>query len=317
MGMENILTNKTVLVVIVTYNPDIEFLITNINKLNGNNITVYISDNGSDNFSEIETQLEKIKRPKIFIKKNLSNVGLASAQNSGIKYAQNASFEYICFFDQDTDLPQNYIEDMLLEYSEAQMFLEERQLGILAPNFYDFRLKEFTHFAKLTDSGYRNLNFVDEHFLDVSFVVSSGSFMKTELTREIGLFKKEYFIDQIDTEYSLRVISNGYKILVTSRICLNHTIGKRDKHNFMGLIIKPNHHPARRKYFIFRNGVDTCFRYSKKFPGFKKLILKRFIHDFLGVILYEKDKVRKIKAMVKGIHDGRVDYVKWSNDEFI
>lgn len=299
--------------ILVTYNPIVSDLKDIVNRLVESGASVFISDNGSNNINDIKSGLVNYESNRVIINENSYNIGLASAQNVGIRFAITHKFKYICFFDQDTKVPKKFAEAMIEEYKNAEIKFPEIKIGMIAPNYYDFRTNEFAHFAKLTNHGYIDKKFDNEQFLNVSFVISSGSMVKVETIKHVGLLKDEYFIDQVDTEFSLRLLSCGYSILVTSNVLLKHTIGNRTKNKFLGLTIKPNNHSAKRKYFIFRNGVNAVNQYKKIFPGVKYLMLKRFIHDFLGVILYENNKIIKIKAMLNGFQDGEKNSKQWDN----
>lgn len=306
----------SLLVIIVTYNPDLQLLKKNILSLLDDGVTVYISDNDSKNIPDLQNTIDSMDNRNIVLELNKVNLGLANAQNKGILYALKKYFTYICFFDQDTVIPSEYANNMLREYKVAENEVYPSRIGMLAPNYYDYRLKEYAHFAKLTKHSYLDVSIEKQHFLNVSFVVSSGSFIKTEVVKKIGLLKGKYFIDQIDTEYSLRLLKNNYSIWVTSKVLLRHTIGNRDKKNLFGLTIKPNNHSALRKFYIFRNGIRTVKDYGVFFPGFRWLMFKRFIHDFLGVLFFEDNKKKKIKAMYYGLKIGKLSIDNWSENEF-
>lgn len=304
------------LVVIVTYNPDINLLLGNVRKLMGLTTSIYISDNGSDNAIQLVESLSRSEFNSVILKTSDSNNGLASAQNKGMAYAIDHNYKFVCNFDQDTVVPPDFVSNMESEFEKYQDLYPNDRIGMLAPNFYDFRLEEYTHFARLTDHSYQDVSADDDEFKSVSFAVSSGSFFPVSVVAKLGLFIPEYFIDQIDTEYCLRLAKYHYSIIVTPRVVLKHTIGNREKKHLFGLTIKPNYHSRKRKYFIFRNGMRTWIDYGSLFPGFRVLMFKRFVHDFLGVLFYENDKVMKIRAMLSGLIDGRKNVNEWSNEKY-
>ena len=306
----------SVLAIVVTYNPEIEVLLRNVKTLLDDGSVVFISDNGSQNADLLQTTFSApYYNERVILKRNESNIGLAAAQNSGLHFAVDKGMDFVNFFDQDTLIPSGFTEDMVKEYRKL-VETSSDAIGMLAPNFYDFRLNEYTHFARLTKTGYTDVSVIpgSANFISVSFVVSSGSMMPVDVVKKIGFLKETYFIDQVDTEYALRVQRFGFKIFVTPRVTMSHTIGHRDKKQLLWLTIKPNYHSAVRKYFIFRNGVKTVHEYKTDFPGIRVLMFKRFVHDFLGVVFFEKNKIKKVIAMAEGIRDGRQDASKWQNN---
>ena len=291
--------------IIVTYNPEIDTLVI-IRKLLKQDIDLIIVDNGSNPEHEFLNEMCQIKSvsPNLYFIRNKNNVGLGEAQNIGIKKAISVASDFVFFFDQDTLIPDNYINEMKKSFVLCEEKLGDSKLGILAPNYRDKNIGDYAHFAKLTEHSFEDLSFKEEMFLEVSFVISSGSMMRLETLKKNGFFLKGFFIDQIDTEYCLRLLRNGFKIVATSNVLLIHTIGNREKKKFLNLVIKPNHHSDKRKYTIFRNGIIVLKEYKSDFPGFLTLIFKRFVHDILGVVLFEDKKVSKLIMITKGIKDG-------------
>lgn len=294
---------KNVACVIVTYNPD-ENVIETLKKLISENVFIVLIDNGSENSKEFINLKSFIKKNDIVFHFFKKNKGLATAQNFGINIAKEKKCEYITFFDQDTVFPENFCSQMLFYYNEFQMN-HNLKLGILAPDFLDKNTKEYSRFAVFTEEGFYHKKLNGSEFEEVSLVISSGSFMKIATIEKVGLFLDDYFIDQIDVEYSLRLLSHGYNIVVTSKVIISHTLGDRQIRKLFFLTFKPNNHNAVRKYYIFRNGMNIIYLYSHKFKGIKQLILMRLLHDFLGVIFFETSKKEKVKAIIRGVKDSR------------
>lgn len=292
--------------ILVTYNP-VESTLDVIKGLLKMNVHLIVVDNGTkvDNLYINEIEKELMKEQETHFLKLEKNEGLATAQNKGIKLCTSLSNEFIFFFDQDTILPNNYISIMEKSFLDYEANYNEK-LGILAPNYFDRNTKEYAQYAFLTDKSYEDRIFNNEKYMEVSFVISSGSMMRMSVINEIGTYIDDFFIDQIDTEYSLRMKKSGYKIIATSEVLLNHTIGDREKKKLFGLTIKPNHHSELRKYYIFRNGKVLIDLYGKEYYGFKVLMYKRFIHDILGILFFEKNKVTKIKSIKKGLTDSKL-----------
>lgn len=301
--------DESTIAVIVTFNPKSDQLIKNISNVIIDNGFVLCVDNGSNN-STFDNPFFK-NNPNLYLIRLANNKGLAYAQNVGIEYAKGHDFDYVTFLDQDSDLPPHFTQKMIKEYDVAAF--KYHNIGMLVPNFFDKNIKEFTHFAKLTKHSYVTKKFKGEHFLMVSFAVASGSLMRVDLFNKVGMFIDKFFIDQIDTEFCLRLLSHDFTIIATSKVVLKHTIGNRKKKKLFFLTIKPNYHSEFRKYTIFRNGVKTVRIYGNKFKGFRILMNRRFVHDFIGVVFFEKHKAVKIKAMLEGILDGRKPIEQFKN----
>lgn len=306
--------NPRAAVIIVSYNPEAAILTTVQDLLRQGHVIVV--DNGSsradgDVLSQLEAQAAD-PQSGLTLRLLNENKGLAYAQNRGIELARQMGAAFVCFFDQDTQVPADYLPSML---DAMQIAERTHRVGILAPNYFDFNTGDYARYAILTRHGYTHVDSADirQPFISVSFVISSGSMMRVSLLDELGAFIEPYFIDCVDTEYCLRVLAAGYEILVHTGCVLRHTIGRRTKHRLLGLVtIKPNHHGARRKYSIYRNGWKTVLLYRTAFPGFGVLMSARLIHDALGVIFYEKQKGQKLRAMLRGLRDSHRPMETWT-----
>lgn len=164
--------------IIVTYNPEIDTLVI-IRKLLKQDIDLIIVDNGSNPEHEFLNEMCQIKSvsPNLYFIRNKNNVGLGEAQNIGIKKAISLASDFVFFFDQDTLIPDNYINEMKKSFVLCEEKLGDSKLGILAPNYRDKNIGDYAHFAKLTEHSFEDLSFKEEMFLEVSFVISSGSMM--------------------------------------------------------------------------------------------------------------------------------------------
>ncbi|WP_025729900.1 glycosyltransferase family 2 protein [Atopobacter phocae] len=297
-------------VILVTYHPTqrTEQLIRSMSEANEE---IIIVDNGSGS----NDVLNQINAQQVTLIRLKENKGLAYAQNEGIKEAKKQGKKGLFFFDQDSEIDQNFFNQMVDEYNRL---LKDYNIGILAPNLYDRNLKEYGRYAKLTPTGYETVHTIQEA-TRVDFVVSSASFMPMDVFLDeegrLQRYVDEFFIDQVDTEWSLRLKRKGKDIVVTPRVIFKHTIGERTEHHLLHLTVRPNHHGPLRKFYIVRNGLKCVEWYGKEFPGFKKLMYHRLIHDLLGVIFYEDNKWIKLKAMWAGFINSNKDIREWCSNE--
>jgi rhamnosyltransferase len=124
--------------------------------------------------------------------------------------------------------------------------------------------------------------------------MTSGSLIRTGL----GFFEEKLFIDSVDNEYCLRLRKNGYKIIRVNHAVLNHQLGTLRK-NWLGFSTIV--HPASRRYYITRN----MFYVMSKYPEFRLFGIKELLKSILLIILVENDKIKKLKAFFRGVHEIR------------
>jgi len=233
------------------------------------------------------------------------NMGLAKGFNKGIKMAGEKDFENIFLFDQDSRVPSLFFADMI-KFKER---INEKYgpYAIYVPNFRDRNSNTTAKFPILTKWTLRHVKCKDLETIkkDGAFIaITSGSLITYSTYKKIGPLRDDYFIDFLDNEYCLRASRLGFKIYINCDVMLDHSIGKRSKHRFLGLAIKPNHHAPVRRYYISRNGVRTALDYFTSYASFMPLLLARLVHETLSILIYEDNKSRKMKAIVYGIFHG-------------
>ncbi|EPY4567327.1 TPA: glycosyltransferase family 2 protein [Klebsiella variicola subsp. variicola] len=283
--------NKTVSAIIVTYNPDVDVLTTLIEGLEEQISNIIVVDNFSQNVSAIE----KINKDFKFIKLD-KNIGLASAQNIGIREAFNYS-THIVIFDQDSEISVDFVANQLK--CESLLLSKGIKVSAVGPKFYD------------KDSGYeypatvykgpfiKKIPVVDEP-VEATFVIASGSLMRTEVLKDVGLMLDDFFIDFVDVEWCLRASSKGYKCFINPYETMKHSIGDLRIDVFGRKI---SLHSDFRKFYIYRNGVYMT-RLGYVPAGYKiRVFVFNLIRTCIGLVL-SKQKSKTIKASVKGWING-------------
>ena len=89
--------------------------------------------------------------------------------------------------------------------------------------------------------------------LEVLGLISSGTLLDLEAVRQVGLFREDFFIDNVDMEWCLRARACSFAVVGTSRGVLDHTLGGEAlRVRFFGVRREPSYGPDR-LYFRFRN----------------------------------------------------------------
>lgn len=235
--------------VIVTYEPDVNSLISAIKKINEQCSGVIIVDNGSSNLGLLLNEA-KLKDVNIDVLSLNENAGIATAQNRGIEKAIKCGANYIIFFDQDSDTSLGFVHSLVAEYKKLS--LTNNDVAAVGPIFKDSRFGFYYPLIKLNKFGVRKriVPSEDDDNIELSFIISSGMLASVSMIKNIGMMKDEFFIDYVDTEWCLRAIAKGYKFYAIPKACMNHAIGDN---NIKFLCWKlPVHSPFRR-YYRMRN----------------------------------------------------------------
>ncbi|WP_102115978.1 glycosyltransferase [Lactiplantibacillus plantarum] len=268
-----------IIVIVVTYNPNIKILRNSIIEVLGPNLKMKLVDNNSKN--EIKEELLRIKHDFSNVDVNLldENLGIGNAQNivlSELKKEHYADSTTLCFFDQDSYLSYG---DILRLKSQFESQRKKRNIAALGAN--------------LSNEKGSGIDYVDE-------IISSGSISNLCFFNEchVGNFMGELFIDFIDYEWCWRAKQKGYEVAIDRSIILHHQLGGELKRRFGKQLT-----PTDRLYYVFRNLIVslkvTDASLAKKavwaFRASKTLIFQLTLADH---------RIESGKRMLLGIRDG-------------
>lgn len=259
---------------IVIYNPDESRLRSNIKSIlpQVDKVILYLN-------SKIDFLIENEYLEKIDFIGSGKNEGIAKALNQIMSKADSYGAEWCLLLDQDSISPENIINCF-------ENYKGLPRAAILVPDVYDSSHNEH----KERNTGIEEVN----------VGITSGSYNKVSVWKELNGFREDFFIDFVDWEFFARVRVNGYKAYRIGDVLLDHQLGRLTYHKFLGFTIQTYNHNAFRKYYITRNTFIIHALYPK-YKEFNHPAL-RTIKRALITILYEENKKEKIKAMQKGYH---------------
>ena len=103
-----------------------------------------------------------------------------------------------------------------------------------------------------------------------------------------------------------------FKIVRVNSVELLHEIGHISEHRFIFWRVHVKNHNSFRKYYIARNTLYLARKRKSPFHLFKAYL--QVAKQFLWVILYEEDKIKKLKEIYRGYKDGlnaQIDSLWW------
>ena len=261
--------------VVVTFNPTNK-VVDNINTYINELDKVYIVDNSINDNSNLFTN------KKMNYISNGKNMGIAYALNKGISMAKEDKYLYVLTMDQDSSFKENGMKKFIKKVEEN----ENNNIGIYSP-------------VHKTENDKLNTNITEDSLV----VMTSGNILNINIWEKIGGFKEWLFIDCVDHEYCLNLRKNGYSIKIFKDIVLTHGLGKTVNKKILGHnFIVTNHNYARR-YFITRNRLYLNEMYKDTFPDFCSKELEYSKKEKTKIILFENNKLKKLKYIRKAIKD--------------
>jgi len=273
--------------VIVTFNPDASFFSRLANIADQANATVVV-DNGSE--PAFAAQLGKAARTdaRINVIGFDANRGIAAALNAGLDYLAEAGFAWAYTFDHDSLPMENFFNAMghaVGLYADA---------ALLAPEYMDE-----TSRVSITPTVGNDAN----AGVDIFSTMTSGNLVHLATWRTVGKFDERYFIDYVDHEFCLRLKARGHRIVQVAGAVLAHNLGNRSTHGMTARKFSTTNHSALRRYYITRNRLRVYATYLPVFPRWVLNDMRSAIKETVKIVLFEQQKMRKVRAMAMGVRD--------------
>lgn len=276
-------------VVVVTYGPNpvaLEKLCSTL-ALDG---SVFVVDNSMPPMAFDPRHCAAVVR-------NGRNLGIAEAQNIGIRLAKEDACDACAFFDQDSQVPDTLVPRLLAALPDPE------RRHVVAPFAVDSRTGRGYPGIRLGALGWPRKVWPapkSSVALEVDVVISSGTVATFAALAAAGPMATELFIDGVDTEWCLRARRAGVTIQLVPDAILPHTIGERVART--PLLNIQSHAPAR-SYFQLRNAI-LMFRYKhvpKLFAWRELLVL--VVHLSIELAM-ERERLPRLGALARGLRDG-------------
>ena len=260
--------------VVILYNPNNNYI---------DNIKSYIND-----IDKLYVVDNSPKKNKIFNDKkieyifNNENLGIAIPLNQIASKAIKEGYNWLLTMDQDTffnDNVLNEMKDYILNHDTEKDGIvtvwHNTKLDVIKPKVkIDYPITEMT----------------------------SGNLVNLDIWKKVNGYEEKFFIDGIDIEYCLRLKKCGYRVVRLNNVEILHDLGDIKYYNFLGKKYLCTNHNYIRKYYIMRNYNYIKEKYYDIDPKYCEPLNHLKLRLF-RVIMFEKDKYRKIRNMFRGIKD--------------
>lgn len=227
--------------------------------------------------------------PRIALELNGANLGVASALNSGVRRASALGYRWVLLLDQDS-VPDVGMVDELIAVHAA--FPDPGRLAVLGAGFRDVHRPP----DAAADDGVPAAAWEE-----VESVITSGSLLEVATLELLGGFREELFIDYVDADFCHRAREHGYRVIKTRRPLMSHAIGAASRHGILGIHRWTTNHSADRRYYIARNDTLMLKEHGRlKFGAWALKSLGRRVRTCKRIVLYEDQKLGKLKAVAEG-----------------
>jgi rhamnosyltransferase len=290
---------EAVAAVVVCYFPDLSALRTQVRALAVQVGRVIVIDNTP---GERITDLSALASEPCELHANGQNLGLARAQNEGIRLAAESSHRFVLLMDQDSS-PEPAMVAKLLDGCES-LQATGHAVGAVGPRWIDRHTNQSAPFVKLGWLGMRQLHCDGTAAtIECDTLVASGCLIPLEVIDRIGAMDGDLFIDQIDIEWGLRAQKLGFRLYGVCDAVLQHGIGERSVRVWFLRWRNVSVHSPLRDYYIARNIVAVFFR--RPAPLRWRLFNLRLLLGLLFVMGTQvPPRGERLRMTLRGIADG-------------
>lgn len=224
------------------------------------------------------------------------NLGIATAQNGGIEFARNLNADFVLLLDQDSILPKNMVSNLLSAYQG--LIKKNKQVALVAPCFVDEKTGQLSKIFKRSKLFPNKALPNQEPYIEVDYMIASGSLIPVTVLDKVGIMKDDLFIDWVDIEWGYRARAFDYLSYVIPSVIMIHSIGDE-------MVAGVSLHSDFRNYFIVRNCVFLILHTNMPI-NFKLIQLLKIPAYVLFYSYHSKKTFYALKLLLTAIKDGIV-----------
>ena len=221
-------------VVTVTYNSDkvLQPFLSDLFAQSFHNFNLYVIDNASED--KTLKILDDLNDNRVNQIRNHSNIGVAAANNIGIKKALEDKCSHILILNNDIEFSNSLFKDMLVS-------IKKENCSMMTPKIMYHSDKDIIWYAGggfKKSNGYLpyhtgfNENIKNNNYqsLYVDYASTCCLLIKKDVFETIGYMDEKYFVYFDDTDFLFRVKKEGiHKIYYDSDVTLFHKVGSLTK----------------------------------------------------------------------------------------
>ena len=273
------------LTVVVAYFPDLSEITENIKSYIAQSDKLIIWDNTPNQNPISFEPLKNIYGDKILIMSTGKNEGIGYALNRAAEWGLKNGYDLLMTMDQDSNF----------EEGSLTFFLQKIEQAKIENTFM------FVPMVRQISGGTKTFN---EDFRIIEKCMTSGAIHLLAVFTKIGFFREDLFIEGVDYEMCWRSKLYDLKILQVNNVWLKHVVGNRKEHILFGLKFHSFNYAPIRLYYSARNLTWLWLKYKKHKYYFKTYFYNWILKRSAAIILFEKDKIKKLYAINLGLLHG-------------
>jgi rhamnosyltransferase len=264
--------------VVPGHNPDPDAIHDLVRSLLGAGTNVIVADDCSDDAS----YLEAISTLGAATLRHTRHAGIARSLNDGLRFAAKLDASWLLTVDQDTVLPSDYVESLLVHV--------DPRAGVIGAEVIGDASGDLRYPSREVDGQL----LTDEVF-------QTGSLWSVPAMSALGGFDESLGIDAVDAEACLKLREVGLGVVLARGVRLNHHYGAGRQVSVLGrTVVATGHSPARRESLV-RNRLALFPREFHQSPIHALRTLRRVAMNVLLGVTVEDGRWAKAKGAARGL----------------
>ncbi len=303
--------SKKVAVILINWNSyDLSRdTLNSLQKVTYMDLDVIVVDNGSTDGSGDRLEAEF---PGVVMLKSSSNTGFTGGNNLGFQYALAQGYTYAMMLNNDVEVESDFLEPLVYALDE------NKGLGAVQPLIYFHHDKEVIWNAGSVRNSWTGETITLDYNVrdsglerrwirkNVDWLTGCAFMVRTDVLKQIGVLKEEFFIYYEDVDLSFRIRKAGFTLGYEPSSVIYHIAGMSHKSKQKGPegFLNPKVH-----YLNARNRLWILKQYTRK--GFIPTVIIYQAGYYIAVSLYFilRGRFTKLGAWLRGIKDGLVENI--------
>ena len=223
-----------------------------------------------------------------------SNTGIARSLNDGLRAAVDADATWLLTVDQDSEIPEDYVERLVLAAGFAADALGIEHVGAVAAGSIDDASGELSYPVSF-----------DGDVLITQEVIQTGTLWDVQAMTAVGGFDESLGIDAVDAAACLRLRQTGRRIVLASELAVGHRVGAGHQVTLLGRSVLASGHSPHRRTTIVRNRLRLFPAEFALDPVHALRTLRRVAVNTALAVTIEDDRWAKARASAQGLLPAR------------
>jgi rhamnosyltransferase len=176
------------------------------------------------------------------------------------------------------------------------------KVGAVGPVYSDPRLGKSWPFYRVSRFGVRALSCAEQSSIPCDFLISSGTLISLPVIDVVGAMNERYFLEHVDTEWSLRARFAGYQLFGICAARMQHRLGESSI-EVPVIRRRVQVYSPYRHYYLFRNAI-LLWRERHACLPWKLNEVKRLLYRLILFPIFVAPRLERLKFMLLGLWHG-------------